>query len=100
MAAKTIDVVVLDNKDSDVRDWLQQLLREKSSRCPALSTFVAGFSDVLRTELASLPLAQQRLLPSFGTLITFYNEYAHQDYQLEGINCAMLCFGQLSHWIR
>lgn len=100
MAAKAIDIVVLDNKDENVQDWLQQLLKGKSSGCPALSTFLAGVSDVLRTELASLPLVQQRLLPSFGTLITFYNEYAHQAYQLESINCAMLCFGQLAHWIR
>lgn len=100
MAAKTIDVVVLDNKDGDVQDWLQQLLKEKSSRCPALASFMAGFSEVLRTELASLPSSQQRLLPTFSTLITFYNGYAHQDYQLESINCAMLCFGQIAHWLR
>lgn len=74
----------------------KQILESRGD--PILSLFFQRTSDALRHEIAQLSSLERKTIPNF-TSIAELNDQALSDETHEGVQNALLCISQLTHYI-
>ena len=94
-----MDVLILGDLEVDFYSYLRDILL-KRERTTLLASFIGHVTSTLRTAISALPRAQRQSIPPLNTLVEFLELYQKSDHHCAAVDNALVCFSQLTHWIR
>lgn len=90
--------LLFGDQSLEIYKFLADLCRRKSSTVLA-QTFIERAGDVLRQEVESLGVLARSKIPAFRTLQQLNEKYHSSGTKHAGIENALLCAVQLTHYI-
>ncbi|KAI0861579.1 polyketide synthase [Xylaria cubensis] len=97
MGAKK-NILLFGDQSSDTHGFLADLHKQRPLT-PLAREFLRQSGDALRDVIENLPRIEREKIPAFRTLAQLNEGYHRQEIKFPGIDSALLCIAQITHYI-